>query len=141
MEVGNRARDLPEGVDLEKLRRDPAERAHQFVYEGERWTFSYRPVTWEQHWNAIEAAWEPSEDGPKFNAPLYYRTLLMISITKIPGGGSLTEELLVEWDSPVLAKLSTIIPSPVLDLAAEEVKKGHAGVRKSRTPSPKISGA
>ena len=140
MEAANRARDLPEGVDLEKLRRDLTERVHQFVYEGERWTFSYRPVTWEQHWNAIEGAWEPDEDGPKFNAPLYYRTLLLMSVTKIPGGGPLTEELLREWDTAVIAKLSTIIPSPVLDLAAEEVKKGRAGVKRTGTPVPKTGG-
>ena len=114
---------LPEGINLAYLQRSQEVADLTFEHEGQAWTFQYTTVSWAEHWKAVEAAWEPGGDGLEFNVEGYYHSLLPQIIVGIPGGGPLTKEFLDGLDTAVVAKLATVVPSPVLDREVEEVKK------------------
>ena len=120
---------LEEGTDPGELKRVGGAQQMSFTHAGKRWTVSYEPVTWEQQWDAIEAAWSVGTDAagkelpPRFDAKRYYRQLLSQAIKRLGSRKGMADSLLRELDPGVFAKLTTIVPSPVLNLAADSVKK------------------
>ncbi len=113
----------PVGTDLEMLQTVQGNRKFEFEYEGFSWVFGYQPITWEQHWEAIEDAWVLTSDGDaEFNTRGYYVTLLIDSKVSL-GETILTEEAIRILEPVVFAKLSGIIPSPNLDREVNKIKK------------------
>ncbi len=115
---------LPEGTDLSEFNRDVTLKSLIFEYNGKAWEFWYTSVPWEIHWKAVEDAWELDDEGEiEFNTKTYYNKMLVQHIKMIPGGGALTIEHLDVWDSDIISKLSTVVPSPMLDREVGKVKK------------------
>ena len=120
--------ELPSGTDLSLLQVETGVKTVRFDYGEYSWEFQYREVTWAQQWDAIETSWESVEREdktfePEFNVPAYYQKLLMQALVEVPGGGEPTLEFLISLGPVVFSKLSTIVPSPILNLEVERVKK------------------
>lgn len=123
-----KARVLPEGLDLKELQRDTSLQPLVFEHKGKAWEFMYTSVSWDEHWQAVERSWLPvvGDDGEQtveFDLKGYYYNLLPKHIVSIPGGGACTIEFLESLDSAVVAKLATVVPSPLLEREMELVKK------------------
>ena len=125
---------LPEGTDLSEFNVDLNLKLLTFEYNDKAWEFWYTSVLWDVHWKVVEDCWEFNEETeePEFNTKLYYNKMLHLHIKSIPGGGALMPGMLDGWSSEIIGKLSTIIPSPVLDREVGKVKK------ESRLVSPPI---
>ena len=116
---------LPEGTDLSEFNVDLNLKSLVFEYNGKAWEYWYTSVLWDVHWKAVEESWELDAEAQdvNFNIKKYYSIMLPKHIKAIPGGGALLPEMLDEWDSEIIAKLATVVPSPMLDREGGNVKK------------------
>ncbi len=116
--------ELELGTDLDELRKLTGQSTLEFEEGGKLWRFAYREVGWIEHFDCIERAWAATEQGPVFQAAKYYEDMLMLALVSGPGGASISRPFLRELRSGVISKLTTVVPSPLLDRELEKTKKG-----------------
>ncbi len=117
-----------QGTSINDLFKDNTIKSFTLRHGGKDWTFQYREVSWQDHFQAVEVGWEPriQEDGSSeliFNAAKYYENLFMLSIVSGPGGQPVTRMELRQLHPDVIGQLTQIVPSPKLTREVGESKK------------------
>lgn len=120
---------LPVGTDVALLRRATGIQKFGFDYDGYRWSLEYTKVSWTQQWNTIKGAFIADDDDeenpdPDLNVKEYYVLLLLKAEIRLEGGEPFSEEFLRDLDVEVFARLTSVVPSPVLGQEIEKAKKG-----------------
>ena len=114
---------LVKGEDISELFKKSGETSFSFEFAGKEWGFTYKELSWQEHFQAIEDAWDlktvmgdngEDESERSFNAARYYEDVLLRTVVKCPGGVSLTGSYLRQLDSKVIAKMLPMVPSPLL---------------------------
>ena len=127
--------EVVRGEDIQELFKKSGEHPFSFEFAGKEWTFVYRELTWQEHFQAVEEAWDvKTVVGPNgeeeleryFNASRYYEDVFLKAVTKCPGDVSLVRSYLCQLDSKVITRMLPMVPSPMLGEGAEESKKDLA---------------
>jgi hypothetical protein len=111
------------GDDLTELFKDTSTKTLEFDHNDKTWRFTYRSITWQEHFQAIEEAWEVHGDSRRFNAAVYYEKMLLKALIKGPGNTNITPSYLRQFTSKIIGKLVTIVPSPIINDELQEAKK------------------
>ena len=119
--------------DITALFKSTSVEKFSFVVKGKRYKWTYRHITWQEHFKCVEdgyvvKTWQDEVTGfPKeetvFEAARYYEDVFMLALQTGPGGCLITRQILRQLDSPVIQRLTTIVPSPKMGEDLAEAKK------------------
>lgn len=124
---------LEQGKDISELFKPVGTQTLEFEARGRLWRWRYRALSWPEHFDLVERAWETVEEdddstgevflGRRFNAHRYYETALMLALEEGPGGRKPTLVELRQLGSDVIRSLIAAVPNPNLAAQVEKAKK------------------
>lgn len=119
---------VEQGKDIAELFSGTEVKDFTLTHGGKEWTFKYRPISWQDHFQAVEVGWETTLDPQGksemfFNAAKYYENLFVLAIVAGPSGQAPSRMELRALHPDVIGQLTSIVPSPKLTRELAESKK------------------
>jgi len=114
--------ELEEGTDPSVLFADTIEHRLELQFQGKKWTFYYREMTWGEKNECVDAAqvWVNGEFS--FSISKYYVMALQKMLIRSPVR-PITETTLSRLNRDIGEALTSIVPNPMEQGAVEAVKK------------------
>ena len=114
--------ELEEGTDPSVLFADTIEHRQELQFQGKKWTFYYREMTWGEKNECVDAAqvWVNGEFS--FSISKYYVMALQKMLIRSPVR-PITETTLSRLNRDIGEALTSIVPNPMEQGAVEAVKK------------------
>lgn len=103
----------PMGMDPSILFSSPQEKSLEIIFEGQKWIFKYKELTWGEKTACVDKAqsWDET-NGFQFSLQTYYATALTRMLTDSPIR-PITETTLNKLDRRIGERLVSIVPQPV----------------------------
>ena len=114
--------ELLEGTDPSVLFADSKEHILELQYQGKKWTFYYREMTWGEKNECVDAAqiWDSGDFS--FSISKYYVMALQKMLIRSPVR-PITETTLSRLNREIGEALISIVPNPMEQGAVEAIKK------------------
>ena len=114
--------ELEEGVDPSVLFADSNEHSLELQYQGKKWTFYYRDMTWGEKNECVDAAqiWDSGDFS--FSISKYYVMALQKMLIRSPVR-PITETTLSRLNREIGEALTSIVPNPMEQGTVDMVKK------------------
>ena len=115
-------KELEEGTDPSVLFADSNEHSLELQYQGKKWTFYYRDMTWGEKNECVDAAQVWDSGDFSFSISKYYVMALQKMLIRSPVR-PITETTLSRLNRDIGEALTSIVPNPMEQGAVEAVKK------------------
>jgi hypothetical protein len=103
----------PMGMDPSILFSSPQEKSLEIIFEGQKWVFKYKELTWGEKTACVDKAQSWDEvNGFQFSLQTYYASALTRMLTDSPIR-PITETTLNKLDRRIGERLVSIVPQPV----------------------------
>jgi len=114
--------ELIEGTDSSVLYADSSEHSLELQYQGKKWTFYYRDMTWGEKNECVDAAQVWDSGDFSFSISKYYVMALQKMLIRSPVR-PITETTLTRLNREIGEALTSIVPNPMEQGTVEAVKK------------------